>query len=135
MATNAPQTKHVKLDIKRMTCAACSASVERALRRVDGVLQVNVNLATNSATVLCDPSVSEQMLVEIAVEGGARVEGKTLQEIRLPGRALVVCVRRGDQDMIPQADTVLLGGDYVYLIPNHARLHQLNELFKTKTGE
>ena len=77
----------------------------------------------------------EQMLVEIAVEGGARVEGKTLQEIRLPGRALVVCVRRGDQDMIPQADTVLLGGDYVYLIPNHARLHQLNELFKTKTGE
>ena len=26
----------------------------------------------------------EQMLVEIAVEGGARVEGKTLQEIRLP---------------------------------------------------
>ena len=77
----------------------------------------------------------EQMLVEIAVEGGSRVEGKTLQEIRLPGRALVVCVRRGDQDMIPQADTVLLGGDYVYLIPNHARLHQLNELFKTKTGE
>ena len=75
------------------------------------------------------------MLVEIAVEGGSRVEGKTLQEIRLPGRALVVCVRRGDQDMIPQADTVLLGGDYVYIIPNHARLHQLNRLFKTKTGE
>ena len=78
---------------------------------------------------------AEQMLVEIAVEGGSRVEGKTLQEIRLPGRALVVCVRRGDQDMIPQADTVLLGGDYVYIIPNHARLHQLNRLFKTKTGE
>ena len=78
---------------------------------------------------------AEQMLVEIAVEGGSRVDGKTLQEIRLPGRALVVCVRRGDQDMIPQADTVLLGGDYVYIIPNHARLHQLNRLFKTKTGE
>lgn len=78
---------------------------------------------------------AEQMLVEIAVEGGSRVEGKNLQEIRLPGRALVVCVRRGDQDMIPQADTVLLGGDYVYIIPNHARLHQLNRLFKTKTGE
>lgn len=78
---------------------------------------------------------AEQMLVEIAVEGGSRVEGKTLQEIRLPGRALVVCVRRGDQDMIPQADTVLLGGDYVYIIPNHAHLHQLNRLFKTKMGE
>ena len=53
-----------------MTCAACSASVERALRRADGVLQVNVNLATNSATVLCDPSVSEQMLVEIVNKTG-----------------------------------------------------------------
>ena len=59
------ETKHVKINIQGMTCAACSASVERALRRADGVVQVNVNLATNSATVLCDPSVSEQMLVEI----------------------------------------------------------------------
>lgn len=75
---------------------------------------------------------TDQMLVEIAVEGGSPVEGKSLREIRLPGKALVVCVRRGDTDMIPQADTVLMGGDYVYLIPNHAHLHQLNKLFKTK---
>ena len=61
MATNAPQTKHVKIDIKGMTCAACSASVERALRRADGVLQVNVNLATNSATVLCEDVYKRQV--------------------------------------------------------------------------
>ena len=53
-----------------MTCAACSASVERALRRADGVVQVNVNLATNSATILCDPSVSEQSLVDIVNKTG-----------------------------------------------------------------
>lgn len=76
---------------------------------------------------------TDQMLVEIAVEGGSPVEGKSLREIRLPGQALVVCVRRGDQDTIPQADTVLLGGDYVYIIPNHAHLHQLNKLFKTRS--
>ena len=52
------ETKHVKINVQGMTCAACSASVERALRRVDGVVQATVNLATNSATVLCDPSVS-----------------------------------------------------------------------------
>ena len=77
MATNAPQTKHVKIDIKGMTCAACSASVARALRRADGELQVNVNLATNSATVLCDPSVSEQMLVEIVNKTGFSGTRKT----------------------------------------------------------
>ena len=46
------ETKHVKINVQGMTCAACSASVERALRRVDGVVQATVNLATNSATVL-----------------------------------------------------------------------------------
>ena len=42
------ETKHVKINVQGMTCAACSASVERALRRVDGVVQATVNLATNS---------------------------------------------------------------------------------------
>ena len=64
------ETKHVKINIQGMTCAACSASVERALRRADGVVQVAVNLATNSATVLCDPSVSEESLVEIVNKTG-----------------------------------------------------------------
>lgn len=63
-------TKHIKINIQGMTCAACSASVERALRRADGVVQVNVNLATNSATVLCDPSVSEDLLVDIVNKTG-----------------------------------------------------------------
>ena len=64
------ETKHVKINIQGMTCAACSASVERALRRADGVVQVNVNLATNSATILCDPSVAEQSLVDIVNKTG-----------------------------------------------------------------
>lgn len=63
-------TKHIKINIQGMTCAACSASVERALRRADGVVQVNVNLATNSATVLCDPSVSEETLIDIVNKTG-----------------------------------------------------------------
>ena len=89
-------------------------------------------LQSNSRVKDLVEAPAEQMLVEVAVEGGSPVEGKSLQEIRLPGRALVVCVRRGDQDIVPQANTVLMGGDYVYLIPNHAHLHQLNKLFKTK---
>ncbi len=64
------ETKHIKIKIEGMTCAACSASVERALRRADGVVQVNVNLATNSASVLCDPAVPEQSLVDIVNKTG-----------------------------------------------------------------
>jgi Cu+-exporting ATPase len=40
------------LDITGMTCASCSGRVERALRRVPGVLGAEVNLATNRARVI-----------------------------------------------------------------------------------
>jgi Cu+-exporting ATPase len=41
------------LDIAGMTCASCVARVERALRRVPGVLGAEVNLATKRARVVC----------------------------------------------------------------------------------
>lgn len=50
----------VDLGIGGMTCASCSARVERALRKVPGVQQATVNLATESARVVVaggDPQV------------------------------------------------------------------------------
>lgn len=44
-------TEKVILPIGGMTCAACVAHVEEALRSLDGVLEANVNLATERAAV------------------------------------------------------------------------------------
>ncbi|HKJ66645.1 MAG TPA: copper ion binding protein, partial [bacterium] len=44
------------LRIEGMHCASCVASVENALRAVEGVTDVSVNLATESAQVIYDPS-------------------------------------------------------------------------------
>ncbi|RMG73020.1 MAG: copper-translocating P-type ATPase [Nitrospirae bacterium] len=43
--------------VKGMTCAACVGAVERALSRLKGVLGVNVNLATEKATIEYIPTV------------------------------------------------------------------------------
>jgi len=40
-----------------MSCAACAANVERALRKLPGIGEAGVNYATNRATVTFDPSV------------------------------------------------------------------------------
>ena len=40
-----------KYDVTGMSCAACVAHVEKAVRTVDGVADVQVNLLTNSMTV------------------------------------------------------------------------------------
>jgi Cu+-exporting ATPase len=45
----------VSLDVSGMTCASCVARVERALKKVPGVKEASVNLATERATVQYDP--------------------------------------------------------------------------------
>ncbi|MBC8569761.1 heavy metal translocating P-type ATPase [Zongyangia hominis] len=43
--------KKIRLQVTGMTCAACAVSSEKAIRRVPGVIEATVNLATNTATV------------------------------------------------------------------------------------
>ncbi len=61
------QTDTIRLAIKGMTCAACSASVEKALGRKNGVETAVVNLATNTATIYTDGSITAPELI-LAVE-------------------------------------------------------------------
>ena len=49
-------TAELTLPIEGMTCASCVNRVERFLRKTDGVVEANVNLATERATVTFDPS-------------------------------------------------------------------------------
>lgn len=42
------------LKIKGMTCASCSASIERALKKESGIVSINVNLATEKANLEFD---------------------------------------------------------------------------------
>src|SRR4030042_4305151 len=62
-----------KLDIAvtGMTCASCAANVERALKKLAGVREANVNLATARATVLFDPRLIGPLdLVKAVREAG-----------------------------------------------------------------
>jgi Cu+-exporting ATPase len=48
--------KKVELPIQGMTCASCVATIEKGLEKLDGVIRANVNLATEKATIIYDPS-------------------------------------------------------------------------------
>jgi P-type Cu+ transporter len=52
-----PETKQLTLPITGMTCANCVATVERSLKKVNGVEGANVNLSSERATVEFDPSL------------------------------------------------------------------------------
>jgi Cu+-exporting ATPase len=57
----------VMLPIGGMTCAACVRHVEKALAKVHGVTQVNVNLATERATVEYLPGIADLASLRAAV--------------------------------------------------------------------
>ena len=62
--------RSLALDIEGMTCASCVNRIERYLRKVDGVLQANVNLATERASVVARPDVTTEQLVKAVEAAG-----------------------------------------------------------------
>lgn len=58
----------ITLPITGMTCAACERNVTRALKRPEGVLEVQVNLATERAIITIDDSLATREALIQAIE-------------------------------------------------------------------
>ncbi|NLJ56363.1 MAG: heavy metal translocating P-type ATPase [Firmicutes bacterium] len=64
-------TAKEKFAVTGMTCAACSAAVERSVQKVPGVESVNVNLLTNSMNVSYDAGqVSGAEIIKAVTDAG-----------------------------------------------------------------
>jgi P-type Cu+ transporter len=57
-----------ELGIEDMTCASCVGRVEKALRQIPGVIEANVNLATERARVRHSAEIVTTAMLEAAVE-------------------------------------------------------------------
>ena len=85
-------TAHVELPITGMTCANCSATVERTLnRRVPGVVQATVNFASERASVEYIPGVATIAGMVRAVEEAGygivqAVEEEKLEDVEAAAR-------------------------------------------------
>ena len=67
-----------KYDITGMSCAACSARVEKAVKNTKGVNEVAVNLLTNSMVVSYDESISSKDIIQAVEKAGygAKLKGE-----------------------------------------------------------
>lgn len=70
------------LKIKGMTCAACSARIEKVVGKMEGVEQISVNLATEKATVSYDPALTDISSIKAKIEktgyGAAEIQEKKI---------------------------------------------------------
>ena len=65
-----PIDSSIELSIEGMTCASCVGRVEKALKKVQGVQQANVNLATEQAWIQADSSVQADDLIKAVNRAG-----------------------------------------------------------------
>ncbi|MFD4325070.1 heavy metal translocating P-type ATPase [Nocardioides sp. NPDC058538] len=68
MTPTAANPTEQQLEIEGMTCASCVRRVTKAISRVEGVEDANVNLATESALVHFDPTRTDLAEISAAIE-------------------------------------------------------------------
>lgn len=69
----------ITLKLRGMSCASCAISIEEAIRSVPGVGRVNVNFATEQATIQYDPQKTTLEHIQAAVDA-AGYSALSLQE-------------------------------------------------------
>lgn len=87
-----PESITFDLPIAGMTCASCAGRVERALRKVAGAEQVNVNLATEQARIQA-PADRLPALVAAVSQAGYSVPVHSL-ELQIGGMTCASCAGR-----------------------------------------
>lgn len=81
-----------KFSVTGMTCSACSASVEKAVKKLEGINYVSVNLLTNSMIVdYNEEGIDENNIIEAVTSAGygASVFSKNKNEIKVSDKIKV----------------------------------------------
>jgi Cu+-exporting ATPase len=62
------KTEKIFISIAGMHCASCVTSIENALRSFNGVKDAKVNFASEKATVIYDPAITDMAAIEKVIE-------------------------------------------------------------------
>lgn len=116
-----------KFSVTGMTCSACSASVEKAVRRLDGIDEVNVNLLTNSMIVEFDNEViDDNRIINAVIDAGygASLYAKEMNKTRTEKK-----VNTTDEEIKGMKVRLIIS--IVFLIPLMyiSMYHMFNEWF------
>lgn len=85
--------RSVRLHLKGLRCAACTANVERAVNRLTGVLSASVNLASRTGTFAYDDeSISPEEIIETIRRAGYDVVPPTHEmKLKIGGMRCAAC--------------------------------------------
>ncbi len=92
-------TYSLNIQIEGMSCASCVTRVEKALRKVSGVNEATVNLATEEARIVFDPAqANAQTLVDAVKAAGYETEVRQTT-LDIDGMSCASCVARVEKSL------------------------------------
>lgn len=86
--------KTLDIGVEGMTCASCSARVERALQKVTGVTSASVNLATERAEVTFDPQQADIQGIAAAIDAAGYTAVIAETDLAIDGMTCASCSSR-----------------------------------------
>ena len=89
-----PTVSNTVLEIEGMTCASCVGRVEKALKKVPGVTDATVNLATEKATIVTEDVLPTATLILAIEKAGYAVRKSPAIELSIAGMTCASCVGR-----------------------------------------
>ena len=93
MSASTPSSAAVDLSVQGMTCASCVGRVERALKKLPGVQDAQVNLATEKASIRFEGAPDIPAAIAAIEKAGYEVP-QTQVELVVQGMTCASCVGR-----------------------------------------
>ncbi|GGO00327.1 heavy metal translocating P-type ATPase [Saccharibacillus kuerlensis] len=87
-------TRQAALQIGGMTCAACSARIEKGLKRMPGIADANVNLALEKASVDYNPKETDLTKIQRKIESLGYSTVKESSDFEIGGMTCAACSAR-----------------------------------------
>lgn len=98
-AKEVSKLKETSIGITGMTCAACSARIEKVLNKMEGVEQASVNLALEKSSIQYDPSKLSEADFEKKIEDLGYGVVKQKAEFDITGMTCAACSTRVEKGL------------------------------------
>ncbi|MCB9525700.1 MAG: copper-translocating P-type ATPase [Myxococcales bacterium] len=105
MSDPTPAAHTIRLPVQGMTCATCATRIDKVLRRVDGVQDSAVNLASEVATVQVGPDVAPEALIAAIERAGFEVPTVSTR-LTIGGMTCATCSGRVEKVLRKQPGVV-----------------------------
>lgn len=110
-----------------------SMGVDACINQADLMAHLVVEeIDLKNMLTLLKTSRGNYSIVKLQADENSAAVNKTLMELELPAKALIIAVYHGNEVIIPHGDTVISGGDSIMAFADGDAQIKINEIFGAK---